>query len=38
MIRLGTSGFSYDEWVGVFNPPDLPKREWLSFYARDPTR
>jgi uncharacterized protein YecE (DUF72 family) len=35
MIRLGTSGFSYDDWVGVFYPPDLPKREWLSFYARE---
>jgi uncharacterized protein YecE (DUF72 family) len=35
MIRLGTSGFSYDDWVGVFYPPDLPKREWLTFYARE---
>ena len=35
MIRLGTSGFSYDDWVGVFYPPDLPKREWLGFYARE---
>jgi uncharacterized protein YecE (DUF72 family) len=34
MIRLGTSGFSYDDWVGAFYPPDLPKREWLAFYAR----
>jgi uncharacterized protein YecE (DUF72 family) len=34
MIRLGTSGFSYDDWVGVFYPPDLPKREWLAYYAR----
>jgi len=34
MIRLGTSGFSYDDWVGVFYPADLPKREWLAFYAR----
>jgi uncharacterized protein YecE (DUF72 family) len=33
MIRLGTSGFSYDDWVGVFYPPELPKREWLSYYA-----
>jgi uncharacterized protein YecE (DUF72 family) len=34
MIRLGTSGFSYDDWVGAFYPGDLPKREWLAFYAR----
>ena len=34
MIRIGTSGFSYDDWVGRFYPPDLPRREWLSYYAR----
>jgi uncharacterized protein YecE (DUF72 family) len=35
MIRLGTSGFSYDDWAGSFYPPELPRREWLSFYARE---
>lgn len=35
MIRLGTSGFSYDDWVAAFYPPDLPRRDWLSFYARE---
>ncbi|HSB90887.1 MAG TPA: DUF72 domain-containing protein, partial [Anaerolineales bacterium] len=34
MIRLGTSGFSYDDWVGPFYPAELPKRDWLSFYAQ----
>ncbi len=34
MIRLGTSGFSYDDWVGPFYPADLPKWAWLSFYAQ----
>jgi len=34
MIRLGTSGFSYDDWVGPVYPADLPRREWLEFYAR----
>ena len=33
MIRLGTSGFSYDDWVGPVYPADLPKRSWLSHYA-----
>jgi uncharacterized protein YecE (DUF72 family) len=33
MIRLGTSGFSYEDWVGEFYPPDLPKWRWLPFYA-----
>jgi len=37
MIRLGTSGFSYDDWVGAFYPPALPKREWLAYYARSST-
>ncbi len=34
MIRLGTSGFSYDDWVGPVYPEALPKREWLGFYAQ----
>lgn len=33
MIRFGTSGFSYDDWVGPVYPGDLPKRAWLPFYA-----
>ncbi|HEX74184.1 MAG TPA: DUF72 domain-containing protein [Dehalococcoidia bacterium] len=35
MIYFGTSGFSYDDWVGPFYPPDMPKREWLTYYARE---
>jgi uncharacterized protein YecE (DUF72 family) len=35
MIYLGTSGFSYKDWVGVYYPPALPQREWLSFYAQE---
>ncbi len=34
MIRLGVSGWSYDDWVGPVYPPDLPRREWLAFLAR----
>jgi len=34
MIRLGTSGFSYDDWVGEVYPEDLPKWQWLSYYSR----
>lgn len=33
MIRIGTSGWMYDHWVGVFYPTDLAREEWLSFYA-----
>lgn len=31
---IGTSGWMYDHWDGVFYPPDLRKDEWLSFYMR----
>jgi uncharacterized protein YecE (DUF72 family) len=31
--RIGTSGFSYAGWRGLFYPPDLPTGEWLAFYA-----
>lgn len=33
MIRLGTSGFSYDDWVGPVYPAGLPRRAWLEHYA-----
>lgn len=33
MLYFGTSGFSYDDWVGSFYPAEMPKREWLSYYA-----
>ena len=35
MIYAGTSGFSYDDWVGNFYPAGLAKRDWLAYYARE---
>lgn len=35
MIKIGTSGFSYPDWVGPVYPEGLPAREHLSFYARE---
>lgn len=35
MICLGTSGFSYKDWVGVFYPAGLQQKDWLSYYARE---
>ena len=32
-IRIGTSGWSYDHWRGVFYPEPLPSAERLAFYA-----
>ena len=31
---VGTSGWHYDHWRGIFYPPKLAKAEWLGFYAR----
>ncbi len=35
MIHIGTSGYSYADWVGPVYPADLPKAGWLAFYARE---
>jgi len=35
MIRIGTSGYSYDDWVGPYYPADLDRSDWLAFYARE---
>jgi uncharacterized protein YecE (DUF72 family) len=31
---IGTSGWHYEHWRGLFYPEKLPKVEWLKFYAR----
>jgi uncharacterized protein YecE (DUF72 family) len=33
-IRIGTSGYQYDDWAGRVYPKDLPKRRWLEHYCR----
>jgi uncharacterized protein YecE (DUF72 family) len=33
-IRIGTSGYSFDDWVGSFYPPALRRTERLAFYSR----
>jgi len=35
MVYIGTSGFSYDDWVGPYYPAELPRRAWLEYYARE---
>ncbi len=32
---IGTSGFSYSHWKGVFYPEDLPSSKFLEFYAKN---
>ena len=30
---IGTSGWMYRHWRGIFYPPDLPPARWFEFYA-----
>ena len=32
-VRVGTSGYQYDHWKGVFYPDDLAKDHWFEHYA-----
>lgn len=32
--RVGTSGWVYPHWRGVFYPADLPQSRWFEYYAR----
>ncbi len=34
MIRIGTSGYSYDDWIGHFYPEGTAQNEMLAFYAQ----
>lgn len=31
---IGTSGWHYEHWRGLFYPEELAKRQWLDFYAQ----
>ncbi len=33
LVFIGTSGWNYPHWRGVFYPQRLASREWLSYYA-----
>lgn len=33
MILIGTSGFDYEDWRGVFYPEKLPRSEFLTYYS-----
>jgi len=34
-LFIGTSGYNYKEWKGIFYPESLPKTKWLSFYSQN---
>ena len=31
---IGTSGWNYKHWKGVFYPKDLKEPQWLEYYAK----
>lgn len=33
LCRVGTSGWDYPHWKGVFYPTELPRKHWFAFYA-----
>jgi uncharacterized protein YecE (DUF72 family) len=33
-IHIGTSGWSYKHWKGIYYPPKLPSTKWLEFYTQ----
>jgi uncharacterized protein YecE (DUF72 family) len=33
-LHIGTSGFVYKHWKGIFYPEKLPPRRWLEHYAQ----
>jgi uncharacterized protein YecE (DUF72 family) len=35
VVRVGTSGWSYDHWIGVLYEPGLPTAERLSVYSSE---
>lgn len=34
LIHIGTSGFSYDDWLGTFYPPTILPDQRLAYYAQ----
>ncbi len=33
-IYIGTSGYSHDDWKGMFYPAEMKPREYLTYYAK----
>ncbi|WKZ23514.1 MAG: DUF72 domain-containing protein [Candidatus Brocadiaceae baterium WH-1] len=34
MIKIGTSGFSFQDWIGTVYPPGIKKGDMLSYYEK----
>jgi uncharacterized protein YecE (DUF72 family) len=35
VIYVGTCGYGYEDWQGIFYPPDLPRSGRLAYYAAE---
>jgi len=35
VVRIGTSGFQYDDWREILYPRDLPRKQFLERYAEE---
>ncbi len=35
LVHIGTSGWSYDHWIGRFYPEDVRKNKWLGYYSKE---
>jgi len=33
-VKIGCSGFLYDDWKGTFYPDGLSRRQWLEYYCK----
>jgi len=33
-VKIGCSGFLYDDWKGTFYPDELSRRQWLEYYCK----
>jgi len=33
-FHIGTSGWSYKDWVGIFYPKNAKSKDWLQYYAK----
>jgi len=33
-VWIGTSGYQYNHWKGIFYPEDLPKKNWFRHYRK----
>jgi uncharacterized protein YecE (DUF72 family) len=33
-VRIGTSGYQYKHWKGLFYPAELAQKQWFAYYAK----